>query len=117
MNLKPGAPILLAAAILVLTGFWASQTQAQSPPHDLGSSSLLTCSPTPCVLPPTQASEGGAEVADAPIVADPLNPTHLLLGSVDFNCQFGIGFFISSEWRLQLEPHLCNTGDWPLLPV
>jgi hypothetical protein len=46
----------------------------------------ITCSPAPCVLPPTQASEGGAEVIDAPIAADPLNPRHLLLGSLDFNC-------------------------------
>ncbi|HTA25886.1 MAG TPA: hypothetical protein VK763_20310, partial [Terriglobales bacterium] len=45
-----------------------------------------SCSPAPCVLPPTQASEGGAEVSDAPIVADPLNPLNLLLGSFDANC-------------------------------
>jgi hypothetical protein len=46
----------------------------------------ITCSPAPCVLPPTQGSEGGAEVIDAPIAADPLNAMHLLLGSEDFNC-------------------------------
>jgi hypothetical protein len=58
-----------------------------------------SCSPAPCVLPPTQASEGGAEVSDAPIVADPLNPLNLLLGSFDANCPPpGIaGFHLSSD--------------------
>jgi hypothetical protein len=51
------------------------------------------------VLPPTQASEGGAEVTNSPIAADPLNPTHLLLGSTDFNCPPPSisGFHISSD--------------------
>ncbi|HTA23763.1 MAG TPA: sialidase family protein [Terriglobales bacterium] len=59
----------------------------------------LSCSPAPCVLPPTQASEGGHEVIEAPIVADPLNPLNLLLGSLDPNCPppGGAGFHLSSD--------------------
>jgi hypothetical protein len=58
----------------------------------------FTCSPAPCVLPPTQASEGGSIVTDAPIATDPLNPKRLLLGSVDANCNPpGLGFHLSSD--------------------
>ncbi|HTA22248.1 MAG TPA: sialidase family protein [Terriglobales bacterium] len=59
----------------------------------------LSCSPAPCVLPPTQASEGGNEVTDTPIVADPLNPLNLLLGSFDGNCPppGAAGFHLSSD--------------------
>jgi hypothetical protein len=121
--MKIGAtPVLRAAVVLVvalcqMTGI----APAQSVPTvaDRGPS---TCSPAPCVLTPTQASEGGAEVADAPIVADPLNPTHLLLGSVDFNCEFGPGFFTSSDsgssWNRTcltqaIGPYL--PGDYPMV--
>jgi hypothetical protein len=46
----------------------------------------LSCSPAPCTLPPTQASEGGAQVTDPAIEADPKSGQQLLLGSVDYNC-------------------------------
>ena len=57
------------------------------------------CSPAPCVLPPTQASEGGAEVTDTPISANPLNSRRLVLGSHDFNCpqQRYSGFHVSND--------------------
>ena len=52
-----------------------------------GKPALPSCSPAPCVLPPTQASESGrGDVTDTPITVDPLNPLNLLLGSVDANC-------------------------------
>jgi hypothetical protein len=59
----------------------------------------FNCSPAPCVLPPTQASEGGSIVTDAPIVTNPLNPKQLLLGSVDGNCPppSALGFHLSSD--------------------
>jgi len=65
----------------------------------------FNCSPAPCVLPPTQASEGGNPVTNTPIVTNPLNPEHLLLGSVDGNCQppSVLGFHLSrdggSTWK------------------
>jgi len=73
---------------------------------------LVTCSPPSCVFPPIQASEGGAEVTDTPIVTDPLNPLHVLLGSTDFNCPPNIisGFHISldggSSWTRYCMPSL-----------
>jgi len=47
---------------------------------------VLSCSPVPCVVPPTQASAGGNGVVNAPIAANPLHPKQLLLGSTDNNC-------------------------------
>jgi len=60
---------------------------------------LLSCSHAPCVLPPTQASEGGNNVTDTPITADPLNPLNLLVGSFDGNCPLpgASGFHFSSD--------------------
>ena len=73
-------------------------------PRD-GGADGLNCSPAPCVLPPTQASEGGGTVTDTPIVANPLNGDDLLLGSVDYNCgqESNVGFHLSrdggSTWK------------------
>jgi len=71
----------------------------------LASPGGFQCSPAPCVLPPTQASEGGNPVTDTPIVSNPLNPKQLLLGSVDGNCPIPsvLGFHLSddggSSWK------------------
>jgi len=54
------------------------------------------CTPAPCVLPPTQASEGGGIVTDSPIVTNPLNAKQLLLGSFDANCD-ALGFHLSND--------------------
>ena len=68
--------------------------------------SNLSCSPAPCVLPPTQASEGGGIVTDSSIVSNPLDAKQLLLGSFDANCSDGsvLGFHLSrdggSTWKL-----------------
>ncbi len=72
-----------------------SYSRQAAAPSDPG----LTCSPTPCVLPPTQASEGGSTVTDTPIVTNPLNPKQLLLGSVDYNCAdpSSLGFHLSRD--------------------
>ena len=73
----------------------------------------FNCSPAPCVLPPTQASEGGGIVTDSDIVSNPLSPKHLLLGSVDGNCG-GLGFHLSSDggstWKVSC---MFSTGDEP----
>src|SRR5580704_1948740 len=67
------------------------------------------CSPAPCVLPPTQASEGGGTVTDTPIVSNPLNTKQLLLGSVDFNClgQSSLGFHLSRDGGSTWQRVLC----------
>lgn len=53
---------------------------------EFSNANVLTCSPAPCVLQPTQASEGGNGVLNAPIVADPSTPQTLTVGSTDYNC-------------------------------
>jgi hypothetical protein len=67
------------------------------------------CSPAPCVPPPIQASEGGNQVVDAPIAADPLNREHLLVGSYDLNCKYA-GFHSSQDggvtWNLHCMPEI-----------
>jgi uncharacterized repeat protein (TIGR03803 family) len=76
----------------------------------------LNCSPAPCVLPPTQASEGGNPVTDTPIVSNPLNPKHLLLGSVDGNCPppSVLGFHLSTDggstWNRTCMPSIITQG-------
>src|SRR3984893_16914512 len=68
------------------------------------------CSPAPCVLPPTQASEGGNPVTDTPIVSNPLNTKQLLHGSVDFNCsgeQSNLGFHLSIDGGSTWQHVLC----------
>ncbi|HXR15167.1 MAG TPA: sialidase family protein [Terriglobales bacterium] len=82
----------------------------------------LTCSPAPCVLPPSQASEGGSTVTDPLIVANPMDVKDLLLGSVDFNCPepSSVGFHLSrdggSTWkRVECMPVIDKGGYvyWP----
>ena len=80
------------------TGYFA---QSQSPGAGaLKDAGGFDCSPAPCVLPPTQASEGGDSiVTDSPIAADPLNEGRMLLGSVDSNCgnDSSVGFALSTD--------------------
>ena len=59
----------------------------------------VACAPAPCVLPPTEASEGGALVNTSPIAANPLIPKQLLVGSNDFNCpgDTSSGFHLSAD--------------------
>ena len=97
-TLRTAHRVLIATILAVLGAYLVTgEAHAQSSPNVQNGADLISCSPAPCVLPPMQASEGGFEVADAPIAADPLNPTHLLLGSMDFNCEFGLGFFASPD--------------------
>lgn len=93
----------------------AAQTLAPNGP------SLVSCSPTPCVLPPVQASEGGALVNTSPIAANPLNTKQLLVGSNDWNCPdpSASGFHLSSDagsiWNLVCMPvvQTKNVVFWP----
>src|SRR5712692_753225 len=71
----------------------------------------ITCSPSPCVLPNVQASEGDQPVNSTPIVANPNNGNDLLTGSIDDNCASNLGFFASSD-RGTTWNHTCmNTLD------
>jgi hypothetical protein len=64
-----------------------------------GWSTEVSCSPAPCVLPPTLASGNDMPDYDAPIVANPTNPRQLLVGSNDINCfrESSLGFHLSSD--------------------
>jgi hypothetical protein len=110
--MKPVVWALLMFSLTVTSAFLLSQTLQVGAARSRADSSGpvqhnamnpdphgFSCSPAPCVVPPTQASEGGQEVIDAPIVADPLNPSNLLLGSLDLNCPppGGAGFRFSSD--------------------
>jgi hypothetical protein len=58
----------------------------------------LTCTPTPCVLPNVQASNGGQPVDEDPIVANRQNASELLTGGNDYNCSTTLqGFFGSND--------------------
>ena len=98
--MKTPSHILLIAVILSAGFFLAGRVQGQS--TEMAKSvktGRFNCSPAPCVLPPTQASEGGSIVTDSPIVANPLNPKELLLGSFDGNCtkESALGFHLSRD--------------------
>jgi hypothetical protein len=71
----------------------------ESASFSLGSQPGVACSPAPCVLSPTQASEGGALVNTSPIAVNPLNRKQLLVGSDDFNCPDSetSGFHLSAD--------------------
>ncbi len=78
----------------------------------------LSCSPSPCVLPPVQASEGGNPVNETPISVNAVSPNQLLSGGNDYNCVSLQGFFASrdsgSSWShtcLGVLPGLVGAGD------
>ncbi len=68
----------------------------------------FNCSPAPCVLPPTQASEGGGTVTDPLIMTNPANVKELLLASEDFNCSpSAVGFHLSRDGGSTWQRVLC----------
>src|SRR5580658_4972494 len=88
-------PVVIAAVCFLANTSYGQSTEAPGPTRTGG----LNCSPAPCVLPPTQASEGGGMVTDTPIVANRLDPKQLLLGGVDYNCPQPsvVGFHLSTD--------------------
>ena len=84
-----------AGIFLITLGLQLARAQAQNYHPPL--STMLRCSPAPCVLPPARASEGGDLVNSPSIVADPLHPASLLMGSTDFNCQYAVAVFSSKD--------------------
>jgi len=92
-------PTLLAVCLLAFSGYFMSvEALAQSAPRSLGGLRPVNCSPAPCVLPPTQASEGPYSNTFAPVAASSKNPADLIVGSLDLNCgDFIPGFHVSSD--------------------
>jgi hypothetical protein len=119
--MKAGSRVLLIFLTLSVGHFLVGNAHAQSAETPGAVNPGLTCSPAPCVLPPTQASEGGYIVTDAPIVSNPLNPKHLLLGSFDGNCpgSSALGFHLSrddgSTWKRKCMPSIITKTRvyWP----
>ena len=58
---------------------------------------LLTCTPTPCVVPNVRASEGGSPVNETPMAANPVKTAQMLSGGNDYNCGTTQGFFASHD--------------------
>jgi hypothetical protein len=110
--------IIAVLALLAATTFTSAQT---ANPRDAAGPDLLSCSPAPCVLPPTQASLGPKDDNDAPIAADPSNPKNLIVGSNDYNCLpfESLGFFVSldggSDWSQVCMSGLAFEGE-PYIP-
>lgn len=102
------APRVSAALLVLLAVSLAAGRGEAQQARTLGPANpdMLPCSPAPCILPPTQASEGGSGVTDPSIVVDPPKPSTLLLGSADANCPSpgNLGFHLSrdggSAWEL-----------------
>ena len=101
-----GSRICRIASIASVIFFCVTTALGQSSKPSSPGAPALTCSPAPCVLPPTQASGGGNTVTDPSIVSSPSNTKQLLLGSNDFNCSppSALGFYLSrdrgSTWKL-----------------
>src|ERR1700722_5557551 len=124
MSMRTGSPRILlivlvcSGGILLVGGGHGQSFEALA----LANPGGFYCSPAPCMLPPTQASEGGGTVTDTPIVTNPLNGNDLLLGSVDYNCPqpSAVGFHLSTDggsiWnRVDCMPLMYKGGvSWPL---
>ena len=58
----------------------------------------MTCSPAPCVLPNTQASEGGQPVNETAIAVNPNNPLDVMTSANDYNCTSSLdGIYNSTD--------------------
>jgi hypothetical protein len=84
----------LTAAFALLMLF-APALHAQAP--NQASPQNLTCSPAPCVFPNVQVSGGGYEVVSNVIVANPSDPSQMLAGVEDYNCDSRLGIFSSQD--------------------
>ena len=101
-------------AILALLVCGAAFAPGQAnPANGRAGPEVLSCSPAPCVLPPTQVSPGPYTVNSAPIAVDPSNARNIIVGANQGNCGFEgeptTGFFVStnagSAWNL-----VCMSG-------
>jgi hypothetical protein len=88
-------PGRILSLIIFLVPAGCLVAHGQSGPASLGHG-VITCSPAPCVLPPTQVTDTGYFVANASVVADPVNSKNLLFGSLGGKCG-SMGFYFSSD--------------------
>ena len=97
---KPRSPAGLAEIGLVAHGRGDSQRCSSIAPSAAESLSQfnLTCSPTPCVLPNVQASNGTNIANEDPIISNPRNSAQLLTGANDYSCSTTLqGFYATSD--------------------
>jgi len=107
------------AVVAFLAGAAALAAGQTRSPLNASGPALLSCSPAPCVLPPTQASPGPNSVDSAPIAVDPSNSSNIIVGSNDRNCGFqgepSLGFFLSrndgSDWNQYCMPGRSYQGQ------
>ena len=105
--MKIGRCFLTILVIVFVGTLLAGAANGQSA-GSLGPADGFNCSPAPCVLPPTQASEGGSIVTDSLIVTNPVNQKELLLGSFDGNCYpSALGFHLTRDGGSTWDRVLC----------
>ena len=90
---------IIVALIALASGLVPAAAQTSDPTQGAHAVTPLSCSPAPCVLPPTQASGGPNADLNAPIAVNPANPANLIVGSDDYNCSRdeSVGFYLSSD--------------------
>jgi hypothetical protein len=109
--MSAGSRVPLIVLALSSAAFLFASVHAQSSGAFGRADRDLSCSPAPCLLPPTQASEGGSVVTDSPIASNPLNARDLLLGSVDGNCGgSALGFHLSRDDGSTWKRVACMSG-------
>ena len=120
--MKAESCVLLILLALSIECFLVGRAHGQSTETPSPVNPASTCSPAPCVLPPTEASEGGSVVIEPLIATNPLNQKELLLGSFDYNClkPSYLGLHLSrdggSTWtRVECMPIIIkkNSEWWP----
>ena len=108
--MKTGVRVLLII-VVVLSGLYILSTFAQADTMLGIEAPGFTCSPAPCVLPHTQASEGGSIVTDPLIATNPLNHKELILGSFDGNCSgSALGFHLTRDGGSTWNRVLCMSS-------
>jgi len=100
--------LLIASLSLAATGVFSGLAHGRATPGPFRQD-VLSCSPAPCVLPPTYVSSTGNIMYDAALVSNPLNPKTLLLGTDDGTCG-SPGFYLSPDGGSTWTRALCLTN-------
>src|ERR1700722_2390896 len=108
VTMKTTYQLLLALVIILLAWFLVGYGEAKA--QSAAKSAKFYCSPAPCVLPPTLASEGSGFVTDSHIVTNPTNQKELLLSSFDGNCTQPLGFHLSRDRGSTWQRVLCMSS-------
>ena len=108
MTMKTTYRLLLALVVILLAWFLVGYGEAKA--QSAAKSAKFYCSPAPCVLPPTLASEGSGFVTDSHIVTNPTNQKELLLSSFDGNCTQPLGFHLSRDRGSTWQRVLCMSS-------